>query len=299
MIDPIARLSRTDPSHLGPYRLYGVLGSGSAGTVYLGRGAPRRGARKQPAAVRAVRPELLRDRQLRARVRQESTRVADAVSSPFVAGALGCELDSEQPWIASTFAPGHSLATLVAHFGPLPEMSVRALGGALARALTALHTAGVAHRDLRAANVLLTAEGPRLVDYGTGLGRPAAGPPPGGALAGGFGGLARAADDVFELGALLVLAASARQPFAGSPLPAARETPDLTDVPDALHTPLLSCLHKTPEARPSPEALARALDLSAAANRPATEWLPDSYLHEIGSRADEARSLAGRRLFGW
>nr|WP_243274608.1 protein kinase [Streptomyces albus] len=298
----IARLPETGPQRLGPFRLYGVLGRGGTGTVYLGRGAPRRGVRKRTAAVRAVRPELLRDRQMRARLRQETSRIAETVESPFVADALACELDSDHPWIAQAFAPGLPLAALVASYGPLPEMSVRALGGALARALTALHTAGTAHRDLRAENVLLTAERPQVVEHGIALGQPSALPGRAGADLGetvGHGLPARRADDVFSLGAVLVLAATAQQPFAAGALPATRgEIPDLTGVPDALRAPLLACLHKTPEARPDPESLARTLDPSGSADRPAREWLPEPYVHEIRHRTDEARSLTGRRLWG-
>jgi serine/threonine protein kinase len=289
-ISGIAQLGRTDPERLGPFRLCGVLGHGGAGTVYLGKGTARRGARKRAAAVRAVRPELLRDRQLRARLRQETTRVAQSVDSPFVADPLGCELDSERPWTAEGFVAGLPLETLVALYGPLPEMSVRALGGALAHALTALHAAGTAHGALRATNVLLTADGPCVVDCGVALGSPFAAP-------GAEGPSAPGAEDIFALGTVLTLAASARYPFAGSPLPSVREGPDLTGVPDALCGPLLACLHKTPEARPHPEALAHALDLSGTANRPALEWLPEPYLHEIGRREEAARALIGRR--GW
>ncbi|MGY1437980.1 serine/threonine-protein kinase [Streptomyces reniochalinae] len=295
MIDGIAQLPETGPQRLGPFRLFGVLGSGRTGTVYLGRGAARRGGRRRIAAVRAVRPGLLRDRQLRALLRQETNRVADAVDSPFVAEALGCELDSEQPWLAGAFAPGLPLSALVTSYGPLPEMSVRALGGGLARALTALHAAGTAHGDLHAGNVVLTLDGPRVVDQGAALGPHAAFPDGAGhgesAVA---GPLTRRAEDVFSLATVLVLAASARHPFSGNALPTVRESPDLTGVPDALRALLLACLHKTPESRPHPEALVRALDLSGAAGRPAREWLPDAYLHEIHGRADEARKLVGR-----
>ncbi|WP_369199854.1 protein kinase [Streptomyces sp. PU-14G] len=295
MIDGIARLPEAGPQRLGPFRLFGVLGSGRTGTVYLGRGAARRGTRKRIAAVRAIRPELLRDRQLRALLRQETARVADAVDSPFIAEALGCELDSEQPWLAGAFVPGLPLSALVASYGPLPEMSVRALGGGLARALAALHAAGTVHGDLHAGNVVLTLGGPRVVDHGAALGRQAASPDGTGQSAATVPGpLTRRAEDVFSLATVLVLAASARHPFAGSALPTDRESPDLTGVPDALRAPLLACLHKTPETRPHPEALARALDLSGAAGRPAREWLPDAYLHEIHGRAEEARKLVGR-----
>ncbi|GAB2828958.1 protein kinase domain-containing protein [Streptomyces daliensis] len=293
MIHGFARLGGTDPRQLGPYRLHGVLGTGSTGTVYLGRGAPRRGERKQLAAVRAVRPELLRDRQLRARLRHEM-QTAASLRSRYVAAALGCELDSEHPWMATEFVPGPPLSAAVARYGPLPEHAVRALGAALAQGLADLHAVRVAHRDPRPCNVLLAADAPRLVDYSLGLGRTDLGHDDDHAE----GGAARAADDIFELGSTLVVAAGAHQPFAGSMLPSAREDPDLTGVPDGLCPALLACLHKTPESRPLPVPLARALDLEGAAERPAAEWLPEAYVHEIDEVEDAAKSLAGRRLFG-
>jgi serine/threonine protein kinase len=255
------------------------------GTVYLGRGAPKRGAKKELVAVRALRPELIRDRPLRARLRQEMQSAATSMRSPFVAGAAGCELDSARPWVASGFVPGPSLESLVARYGPLPESAVRALGGSLARALTALHSVHISHRDLGAHNVLLTADTPRVVDYGLALGR-MSGP-----------GSDEMADDVFDLGATLVFAASAHRPFAGNMLPMAREDPDLTGVPDSLCPALFACLHKTPESRPSSKVLATALDLADTADRPANRWLPDAYLHEVGVVYDSMRRLAGRRYF--
>nr|WP_240979424.1 protein kinase [Streptomyces sp. HNM0574] len=286
----MARLGSSDPRQLGPYKLHGVLGHGTSGTVYLGRGAAHRGGRKQLAAVRALRPELLRDRQLRARLRHELETAGPKLDSPYVAAALGCELDSETPWTASEFVPGVSLAAAVAANGPLPEYAVRALAGALCHALTALHASRIVHRDLRPGNVLLTTGTPRAVDYALGLGRADLGGPD----ADGAGPAA----DVFELGATLVTAASGHQPFAGSILPSAREDPDLTGVPEALCPALLACLHKVPESRPHPVELARAFDLEETAGRPGAEWLPDAVLRQAESFAEAARGLVGRRLFG-
>ncbi|NGO69803.1 protein kinase domain-containing protein [Streptomyces boncukensis] len=272
----------TAAGRLGPYRLYGELGRGAAGTVHLGRGSPRRGARRRLAAVRALRPELLRDRQLRARIRQEVRTVADTVRSPYVAAPLGCELDTERPWTAVEFVPGVALAELVRQYGPLPEPSLRALGGALARGLAALHAAGVPHRALRPANVLLTADAPRTVDYGTA-------PVPGSA-----DGTGSAADDILALAALLRFAATARGDAAA---PGAAGEPGLPGVPAGLRAVLLRCLQRDPGARPDAAALARALDLADGAGRAASGWLPERYLRAIGAREEETRRLAGPRLF--
>jgi serine/threonine protein kinase len=288
VIHVMTGLDSADPRQLGPYRLHGVLGNGRMGTVYLGRGTPHRGARKQLVAVRRLRRELMRDRPLRARLRQEMQTAATSLRNPHIADAAGCELDSEQPWIANAFVPGPSVECLVAMHGPLQEAAVRSLGGALARALVALHSVEISHRDLGAHNVLLGADAPRVVDYGLALGR-MSGP-----------GTDEAADDVFDLAATLVYASSGHRPFAGNMLPMARENPDLTDVPDALCPALFACLHKTADTRPTPKVLADALDPDHTSDRSASEWLPKAYLNEIQLVADWARRTAGagKRIFG-
>lgn len=289
-MDVIAPLGGSDPRRLGPFRLHGVLGNGGTGTVYLGRGSPRRGGRKQTVAVRGLRPELLRDRQQRARLRQEAQSLANSVDSPFLAAPLDCEPDSERPWLATEYVPGASLAALVSHYGPLPEDAVRALGGALCRALLTLHGAGVVHGDLRPQNVLLAADSPRVVDHGFGPDLTAGGSAAERAVA--------FSEDVFAMGAVLVFAATAHPPFRGGPRSAVHDWADLTGVPEGLHPALLACLNHDPVHRPQPAALARVLDLGDTAERPAKEWLPDAYLHEIGRHAEAARKLTGRHFFG-
>jgi serine/threonine protein kinase len=289
-MDVIAPLGGSDPRRLGPFRLHGVLGNGGTGTVYLGRGAPRRGGRKETVAVRGLRPELLRDRQQRARLRQESQIIADSVRSPFLAAPLDCEPDSERPWLATEYVPGLPLTALVSRFGPMPEEAVRALGGALCRVLVALHGAGLLHGDLRPQNVLLAAEAPKVVDTGFGPD-----------LTGGGSAAERTiamSQEVFAMGAVLVFAATGHPPFRGGPRSAVHDWADLSGVPEGLHPALLACLHHDPGYRPQPGALARVLDLADTAERPATDWLPEAYLHEIGVRAEAARKLTGRHFFG-
>lgn len=277
-----APLRSFDPRTLGPFRLYGVLGSGVLGPVYLGRGTARRDTRKQVAAVRALRPELLRDRQLKAQLRAELT-AAESVDGRLMPGTLGYELDSERPWLATAFVPGLSLAQLVGRYGRLPGPAVRALGAAVAEALLALHAVGVVHRRLHPGSVLLATDHPRLTDQSVGL------------L---LGGTAQAADDIVELGAVLAFAATARHPFRSELSPAGSGEPDLRGVPEALRGILLACLHGTPEARPTAEDVVRELDEEGRAARPARTWLPEAYLLEINAFEEEARQRAPRRLFG-
>ncbi|MFR9674207.1 protein kinase domain-containing protein [Streptomyces sp. TR06-5] len=288
MIAGMARLGNADPPQLGPYRLLGKLGTGSAGTVYLGRGAPHRGARKERAAVRALRPELLRDRQQRALVRQTTEALYRGPhSSPYVAAAQGCELDGETPWVAYDFVPGPDLGSLVGRHGPLPEDAVRALGGALCRALEVLHSSGVAHGGLTPGNVLLAADRPRVVDPGMGTAVTDLSD----------GASPRPADDVFVLGVLLAYASSGRVPFSVPLARACTQAPDLSDVPEGLHPALLACLQAREDVRPAPGPLARALDLAAEAELPVRTWLPQPWAREVSDAAAAAENLGRRRLF--
>ena len=59
-----------------------------------------------------------------------------------------------------------SLAQVVREHGSLPVDSVLTLAAGLAESLTAMHAAGVVHRDLKPSNVLLTEDGPRVIDFG-------------------------------------------------------------------------------------------------------------------------------------
>ncbi|MEP7033985.1 MAG: serine/threonine-protein kinase [Dermatophilaceae bacterium] len=72
-----------------------------------------------------------------------------------------------RPWLAMEYCPGGSLASKVAAGGPLAVSDVISIGARLCAALSAAHEAGVLHRDVKPANVLLTSYGePALADFG-------------------------------------------------------------------------------------------------------------------------------------
>lgn len=155
-----ALLSDGDPQMVGDYRLVGRLGQGGMGVVYLAQTPTGK-----PVAVKVIRSEWAADSTYRQRFAQE-VEAALRVSSPYTARLLHADTDSEQPYLVSEYVPGPTLADHVTQNGPLDGDELIAFAAGLATGLAAIHAAGVVHRDLSPGNVLLTVEGPRIIDLG-------------------------------------------------------------------------------------------------------------------------------------
>jgi hypothetical protein len=136
-------LQPDDPGRIGPYRLRGVLGVGGMGRVFLGASVDG-----DQVAVKVIRADLAMDPEFRARFRREVT-VTRKVSSRFAAPLIGADADGPVPWLATVYVTGPSLADAVAQRGPLPAASVLELAAGLAEGVSAIHSAGVIHRDLK------------------------------------------------------------------------------------------------------------------------------------------------------
>src|SRR5690606_26295315 len=214
----VEALRPEDPRGAGAYRLIARLGAGGMGRVFLGRSA-----RGRMVAVKLVHPELARDPDFRRRFRHE-VEAARRVGGEWTAAVLDADTDSETPWVATAYVPGPSLQEVVDLHGPLPEASVLALAGALARALQAVHGNDLIHRDLKPSNVLVTIDGPRLIDFGIARSVDTGVATRTGTLIGSPGYMSpeqvrgaplTPASDVFSLGAVLAYAATGRPPFGG------------------------------------------------------------------------------------
>ncbi|MFF0362628.1 protein kinase domain-containing protein [Streptomyces fungicidicus] len=295
------KLGPGDPQGIGAYRLLARLGAGGMGQVYLARSE-----RGRTVAVKLVREELARREEFRARFRQE-VRAARQVGGDWTAPVLDADTEAAVPWVATGYVAGPSLQQVVGHdHGALPERSVRILGAGLAHALKDIHAAGIVHRDLKPSNVLVTIDGPRVIDFGIaraletvtdgGLTRT-------GALVGSPGFMApeqvrgdriTQACDVFCLGSVLAYAASGALPFgtAGSGVHAlmfriAQEEPDLAGVPEGLADLVRDCLHKDPAARPPLDEVLRrtGADDTVADGRARDPWLPGALVAQLGRHA--------------
>ncbi|MFH9294452.1 bifunctional serine/threonine-protein kinase/ABC transporter substrate-binding protein [Streptomyces sp. NPDC017520] len=294
-------LRPTDPARIGGHRLLGRLGAGGMGVVYLGR--TDAGAL---AAIKVILPELAGDEDFRTRFRRE-TEAARRVDSPWAVRVTGADTESERPWLATEFVPGPTLSEVVARSGPLPVRSVTVLGRLLARALTAVHGAGLVHRDVKPGNVLLTADGPRLIDFGiaravdataltaTGLvvGTPGFLPPEQAS-----GNTAGPAGDLFSLGCLLAYAATGRPPFGSGAVDAllyrtVHDVPDLDGIDDArLRAVLDRCLAKDPGERPAAADL-DSLIAEDVPGGPTADWLPEDVVRIIAERSAAVLALPG------
>ncbi|WP_228921580.1 bifunctional serine/threonine-protein kinase/ABC transporter substrate-binding protein [Streptomyces sp. DH7] len=294
-------LRPTDPARIGGHRLLGRLGAGGMGVVYLGR--TDAGAL---AAIKVILPELAGDEDFRTRFRRE-TEAARRVDSPWAVPVTGADTESERPWLATEFVPGPTLSDVVARRGPLPVRSVTVLGRLLARALAAVHGAGLVHRDVKPGNVLLTADGPRLIDFGiaravdataltaTGLvvGTPGFLPPEQAS-----GSTAGPAGDLFSLGCLLAYAATGRPPFGSGAVDAllyrtVHDAPDLDGIDDAhLRAVLDRCLAKDPGERPAAADLDSLIAEDIPAD-PTAGWLPEDVVRIIAERSAAVLALPG------
>jgi serine/threonine protein kinase len=290
-------LADHDPRQVGGFRLQARLGAGGMGRVFLGYSPGGR-----PVAVKVVHPDLARDPEFMQRFRRE-VAAAQAVSDAYTAAVVGAGPDDSPPWLATTFVAGPSLADLVTRSGPLPEHAVWRLAGGLAEALQAIHAHGLIHRDLKPGNILIAADGPRVIDFGisrttegtvvtathTTIGTPAYMSPEQAQ-----GHPIAPASDIFSLGSVLAFAATGAAPFGSATgemfaiaYRVVNNDPDLSRVPAALRPVVGACLAKDPAERPTVNQLILQVAVGAAAHpeiTPGRFW-PDQVAAVLESSA--------------
>jgi serine/threonine protein kinase len=153
------RLKVGDPEQIGPWQIVNRLGSGGMGLVYMGTNGTR------AAAIKIVRDFLLEDPTSRTRLSREVSNLKK-VKSPFVAEIVGADIDHNPAWIATNYVDGPSLKTLIENEGTLSDARWFEFAYGLFSALFAVHDVGIIHRDVKPSNILMSANGPRLIDFG-------------------------------------------------------------------------------------------------------------------------------------
>jgi len=280
---PPTPLEPGDPARLGRFGLVARLGEGGQGVVYLGRGT---GPGEERVAVKVLRSSA------DATVLQRLARELDAVHQvqPFLtARVIEASVEGDRRFIVSEFIDGPSLQERVRARGPLPEGDLLRLAVGTATALTAIHGAGVVHRDFKPANVLLGPDGPRVLDFGiarlidataitTGtVGTPAFMAPEQFANENVTGAV-----DIWAWAVTMIFAATGRLAFDADTVPAlwhrvAYEQPDVSGVPPSLLPVVIQCLDKNPLRRPSARDLLLRLVDPSAQRPPATRVEPASH----------------------
>ena len=306
-------LSPGDPESIGGYTLVDRLGSGGMGIVYLGRSDSGR-----QAAVKLVHPAYALDEEFRTRFRQE-VAAARRVSGAFTAPVVDADPDAPQPWMATLYVPGRTLADIVAQDGPLRGSALRVLALGLVEALRDIHRVGMVHRDLKPSNVLMAEDGPRVIDFGisyavdnealTMTGRLIGTPPFMSPEQFAAPREVTGASDVFSLGSLLVYAATGSRPFDGSSpyltgYQVMYEPPALEGVAEPLHSIAERCLDKDPAARPELGELRELLRALPDTDAPAASAAPVSpgpsgpvaTSHQRESRGDRGGRGSRRRV---
>src|SRR4051794_6163961 len=255
--------SAREPGRVGQYRLLQRLGEGGMGVVHLA--LDQNG---KAVAIKVLRAHIASDPDARRRLAREVATLR-RVRHPRVASVIDADVDGEVPYLVTTFVPGKPLDAHVHDHGPLPRGHVARIGSVLADALRAIHQAGVVHRDVKPANVMLLDGEPILIDFGiahvadesrithTGLvmGTPGYLSPE---IIG--GDPVTAATDWWGWGATLAFAATGRPPFGTGPIEVVldrvrRGQSDIEGVDAGLRATLTAALSVDPVRRPSPERL--------------------------------------------
>jgi len=244
--------------HIGPYRLLARLGEGT-GAVHRAAGPDGR-----DVAIRQLPPGAAPDV---ARMRE--------VASPYVVDVLDGGPGGPggpRPYVVSRFVPGRPLAETVAEHGPMAGDALCRMASGLARALAAIHRAGLAHGDLGPGSVLVVDDAPVVIDFAVAAGADASG-------------------DVRAWAATVAFAATGRHDAPAGALPA------------GLRPLVEAAAHPDPGARPAAEELAEAasrLDLPATvpAPRPAPER-PDRPLPSVPRARGHVRAPETAVALGW
>ncbi|MEU7741600.1 transporter substrate-binding domain-containing protein [Nonomuraea sp. NPDC049158] len=258
----ISPLVAGDPGQLGSFRLVGRVGEGGQGIVYLG--VTDEG---EQAAIKLLHVKFSGDTIARSRFARE-LKAAQRVASFCTARVIEADLDGDTPYIASEYIDGRALRDIVDEDGPLRGTALDRLAIGTATALTAIHHASIVHRDFKPDNVLIAADGPRVVDFGIAriidssgtitsraIGTPAYMAPE--QIAGDDVG---PYTDVFAWGAVIAFAATGETVFEGNSIAVVlnrilNHEVDVSMLPEPLRGVVRSALSKSPEERPSADQI--------------------------------------------
>ncbi|HEX6469061.1 MAG TPA: serine/threonine-protein kinase [Streptosporangiaceae bacterium] len=266
----------TSGDRIGRYRLLERLGEGGMGVVHLAEDE-----RGRKVAIKVLRPAVAGDATALRRLAREVDTMR-RVHSPHVAEIIDADVTAEPPYVVTQYVPGNTLEETVLEQGPLHGDALQRLAAGLASALTAIHAAGVIHRDLKPGNVMFLDGEPIVIDFGIAQAVDSTRLTATGLVIGTPGYLAPeiiegedvgAPADVHSWASTVAFAATGRPPFGTGSFESVfykimEGRPDLDGIPDALLPLIRSAMSRHPAERPPAGALAelaRRIDLDVTA----------------------------------
>jgi serine/threonine-protein kinase len=146
----------------GRYEVETLLGQGGMARVF--RGTDR--VLDRTVAIKVLSPQFADDDQFVARFRREA-QAAAGLNHPNIVGVYDTGDQGDVHFIVMEYVEGRTLRDVIRSDGPLLPERAAEIGGAVARALSSAHEAGLVHRDIKPGNIMLTREGEvKVMDFG-------------------------------------------------------------------------------------------------------------------------------------
>ena len=145
----------------GRYALLEVLGTGGMATVWRARDE----VLGREVAVKVLSPQHAADAAFRARFEREARHVA-ALSHPRLVTVFDSGVDGTSPFIVMELVAGRTLRQVLDESGALPADDAIAVAVGVCEALEAAHAAGLVHRDVKPANIVLSGGDVKVLDFG-------------------------------------------------------------------------------------------------------------------------------------
>ncbi|WP_278264515.1 serine/threonine-protein kinase [Nocardia sp. AG03] len=284
----------------GRYRLTDPIGTGAMGVVW--RATDVRLRRTVAVKQLLLAPGLTGSQALEAKLRaMREGRIAARMHHPNAITVFDVAEEDGQPWLVMEYMNAPSLAVKLAGGATLPPLEVAGIGAQAAAALSAAHDAGIMHRDVKPANLLVGDDGTvKITDFGISHATGDVTVTATGFLAGTPAYLApeiargdnpKAAADVFALGSTLYAAVEGAPPFGEGDNPlavlhaVARGVVPEPKQAGPLGPVLMWLLTASAEDRPSMAQARTALEDVAAGRVPVLPGAPATKILPVGEAA--------------
>src|SRR5579864_4300369 len=153
-------MALTPGTRLGPYEIQSALGAGGMGEVYRARDTRL----ERTVAIKILPSPLSSNPELNTRFEREA-RAVSALNHPHICHLYDIGSQDGTAFLVMEYLDGETLAQRLTK-GPLPLKQALEFGIQIAQALATAHRAGILHRDLKPQNIMLTAGGAKLLDFG-------------------------------------------------------------------------------------------------------------------------------------